>query len=73
MFTFSNQWWTHGQCFQTYLNSIIKIMLLINRTDELKPITEPYRHLPGKSAHLQTVTGHFSNTDLRDVVDMDFS
>jgi hypothetical protein len=51
-----------------YLNSIIKIMLLINRTDELKPITEPYRHLPGKSAHLQTVTGHFSNTDLRDVV-----
>ena len=27
------------------------------------------RHLPGKSAHLQTVTGHFSNTDLRDVVD----
>ena len=28
------------------------------------------RHLPGKSAHLQTVTGHFSNTDLRDVVDI---
>jgi hypothetical protein len=23
-----------------------------------------YWHLPGKSAHLQTVTGHFSNTDL---------
>jgi len=36
MFTFSDPWWTHGQCFQTYLNSIIKIMLLINRTDELQ-------------------------------------